>query len=144
MGGARGDLGCKAVLVAYRRAMQDEVPIVGLWHSGGARLAEGVLSLHAVGEIFHIMTQASGRLPQISVVPGPAAAGAAYGPALTAAVILGPAGRILFPRPAVVPPATGPALDLLRLRRPAPPPPRSPAPPPPPPPHPPAHPPPPP
>src|SRR3546814_13530964 len=73
MGGAMGDLGCKAVLVAYRRAMQDEVPIVGLWHSGGARLAEGVLSLHAVGEIFHIMTQASGRIPQISVVLGPAA-----------------------------------------------------------------------
>src|SRR3546814_4672165 len=77
MGGAMGDLGCKAVLVAYRRAMQDEVPIVGLWHSGGARLAEGVLSLHAVGEIFHIMTQASGRIPQISVVLGPAAGGAA-------------------------------------------------------------------
>src|SRR3546814_17836405 len=53
MGGAMGDLGCKAVLVAYSRAMQDEVPIVGLWHSGGARLAEGVLSLHAEGEIFH-------------------------------------------------------------------------------------------
>src|SRR3546814_5766442 len=90
------------VLVAYRRAMQVEVPIVGLWHSGGARLAEGVLSLHAVGEIFHIMTQASGRIPQISVVLGPAAGGAAYGPALTDVVILGPEGRIFVTGPDVV------------------------------------------
>ena len=53
------------------------------------RLAEGVLSLHAVGQIFHAMTQASGQVPQISVVLGPAAGGAAYGPALTDIVILG-------------------------------------------------------
>jgi len=65
---------------AYERAIADQAPIVGLWHSGGARLAEGVLSLHAVGLIFHAMTQASGKVPQISVVLGPAAGGAAYGP----------------------------------------------------------------
>ena len=40
------------------------------WHSGGARLGDGVLSLHGVGEIFHAMTQASGKIPQISVVLG--------------------------------------------------------------------------
>jgi acetyl-CoA/propionyl-CoA carboxylase carboxyl transferase subunit len=39
-----------------------------------------VLSLHAVGRIFQAMTQASGKIPQISVVLGPAAGGAAYGP----------------------------------------------------------------
>ncbi len=49
MGGAMGDEGCKVVVAAYQRALTDRVPIVGLWHSGGARLAEGVLSLHAVG-----------------------------------------------------------------------------------------------
>ena len=43
--------------------MTDGVPIIGLWHSGGARLAEGVLSLHAVGRIFQVMTQASGQDP---------------------------------------------------------------------------------
>ena len=68
-----GDVGCRVVVDAYHRAMTDGVPIIGLWHSGGARLAEGVLSLHAVGRIFHAMTQASGRIPQISVVLGPAA-----------------------------------------------------------------------
>src|SRR5690349_1670723 len=94
MGGAMGDQGCRVVVDAYHRAMTDRVPIIGLWHSGGARLAEGVLSLHAVGRIFQVMTQASGRIPQISVVLGPAAGGAAYGPALTDIVILGPEGRI--------------------------------------------------
>ena len=49
MGGAMGDVGCRVVVDAYHRAMTDGVPIIGLWHSGGARLAEGVLSLHAVG-----------------------------------------------------------------------------------------------
>src|SRR6266699_604328 len=51
-GGAMGDVGCKAILVAYEKALAEEVPVVGLYHSGGARLAEGVLSLHAVGRVF--------------------------------------------------------------------------------------------
>ena len=82
-GGAMGTAGCAAIVAAYSEALARGVPIVGLWHSGGARLAEGVASLHAVGTVFAAMTQASGRVPQISVVLGPAAGGAAYGPALT-------------------------------------------------------------
>ena len=82
-GGAMGEAGCRVILAAYERALADGVPVVGLWHSGGARLREGVVSLHAVGEVFAIMTRASGRVPQISVVIGAAAGGAAYGPALT-------------------------------------------------------------
>jgi len=105
---------------AYERALADSVPIVGLWHSGGARLAEGVLSLHAVGLIFHAMTQASGRIPQISVVLGPAAGGAAYGPALTDVVILGPEGRIFVTGPDVVRSVTGEDVDMLRLGGPEP------------------------
>src|SRR3546814_11769893 len=93
MGGAMGLVGCKHVVAAYERALADGAPSIGLWHSGGARLAEGVLSLHAVGRIFQAMTQASGTIPQISVVLAPAAGGAAYGPALTDIVVLGPAGR---------------------------------------------------
>ena len=44
MGGAMGVAGCDVVVQAYERAMRDRVPILGIWHSGGARLAEGVLS----------------------------------------------------------------------------------------------------
>ncbi len=120
MGGAMGAVGCKVVVRAYERALADQVPIIGLWHSGGARLAEGVLSLHAVGEIFHIMTQASGKVPQISVVLGPAAGGAAYGPALTDVVILGPEGRIFVTGPDVVRSVTGEDVDMLRLGGPEP------------------------
>ncbi len=120
MGGAMGHEGCKVVVRAYERALADEAPIVGLWHSGGARLAEGVLSLHAVGLIFHIMTQASGKVPQISVVLGPAAGGAAYGPALTDVVILGPEGRIFVTGPDVVRSVTGEDVDMLRLGGPEP------------------------
>ncbi|MEJ7707636.1 MAG: carboxyl transferase domain-containing protein, partial [Nocardioidaceae bacterium] len=120
MGGAMGHEGCKVVVHAYQRALADEAPIVGLWHSGGARLAEGVLSLHAVGLIFHAMTQASGKIPQISVVLGPAAGGAAYGPALTDVVILGPEGRIFVTGPDVVRSVTGEDVDMLRLGGPEP------------------------
>ena len=120
MGGAMGDLGCRVVVDAYHRAMTDRIPIIGLWHSGGARLAEGVLSLHAVGRIFQVMTQASGRIPQISVVLGPAAGGAAYGPALTDVVILGPEGRIFVTGPDVVRSVTGEDVDMLRLGGPEP------------------------
>lgn len=119
-GGAMGVEGCKVVVKAYDRALVDGVPIVGLWHSGGARLAEGVVSLHAVGEVFAIMTRASGVVPQISIVIGAAAGGAAYGPALTDIVILGPDGRIFVTGPDVVRSVTGENVDALRLGGPEP------------------------
>ncbi|WP_375432793.1 acyl-CoA carboxylase subunit beta [uncultured Friedmanniella sp.] len=115
MGGAMGMQGCDVVVQAYQRAMRDQIPILGIWHSGGARLAEGVLSLHAVGLIFHAMTQASGKIPQISIVLGFAAGGAAYGPALTDVVILAPEGRIFVTGPDVVRSVTGEDVDMLRL-----------------------------
>jgi len=115
MGGAMGVDGCEVVVQAYRQAMIERIPIIGIWHSGGARLAEGVLSLHAVGLIFHAMTQASGKIPQISVVLGAAAGGAAYGPALTDVVIIAPTGRIFVTGPDVVRSVTGEDVDMLRL-----------------------------
>ncbi|PRY63752.1 acetyl-CoA/propionyl-CoA carboxylase carboxyl transferase subunit [Knoellia remsis] len=120
MGGAMGVAGCKVILAAYERALADGVPVVGIWHSGGARLPEGVVSLHAVGEVFAIMTRASGKIPQISVVVGAAAGGAAYGPALTDIVVLGPEGRIFVTGPDVVRSVTGEAVDALRLGGPEP------------------------
>ena len=119
-GGAMGTAGCAAIVAAYAEALSRGVPIVGLWHSGGARLAEGVASLHAVGTVFAAMTQASGRVPQISVVLGPAAGGAAYGPALTDIVILSGQGRIFVTGPDVVRSVTGEEVDMERLGGPEP------------------------
>jgi acetyl-CoA/propionyl-CoA carboxylase carboxyl transferase subunit len=119
-GGAMGTAGCAAIVGAYAEAVSRGVPIVGLWHSGGARLAEGVASLHAVGTVFAAMTAVSGRVPQISVVLGPAAGGAAYGPALTDIVILSGQGRIFVTGPDVVRSVTGEDVDMERLGGPEP------------------------
>jgi acetyl-CoA/propionyl-CoA carboxylase carboxyl transferase subunit len=114
-GGAMGSEGCLAIVAAYDRALADSCPVVGLWHSGGARLREGVESLDGVGRVFAAMTRASGRVPQISVVLGPAAGGAAYGPALTDVVIMAPDGRIFVTGPEVVRSVTGEDVDMERL-----------------------------
>jgi acetyl-CoA/propionyl-CoA carboxylase carboxyl transferase subunit len=119
-GGAMGGSGCGVIVAAYAEALSRGVPIIGLWHSGGARLAEGVASLHGVGTVFAAMTAASGRVPQISVVLGPAAGGAAYGPALTDIVILSQSGRIFVTGPDVVRSVTGEDVDMERLGGPEP------------------------
>ena len=114
-GGAMGNEGCRAIITAYDRAFADSSPVIGLWHSGGARLREGVLSLDGVGRVFAAMTRASGKVPQISVVLGPAAGGAAYGPALTDIVIMAPAGRIFVTGPEVVKSVTGEDVNMETL-----------------------------
>jgi acetyl-CoA/propionyl-CoA carboxylase carboxyl transferase subunit len=115
MGGAMGTEGCEAIVHAYEHALRERLPIIGLWHSGGARLAEGVESLHAVGSVFAVKTRASGIIPQISVVLGPAAGGAAYGPALTDIVILSESGKIFVTGPDVVKSVTGEEIDMAGL-----------------------------
>jgi acetyl-CoA/propionyl-CoA carboxylase carboxyl transferase subunit len=120
MGGAMGVEGCQYVVDAIDAAVRERVPVIGLWHSGGARLAEGVVALDGVGQVFAAMVRASGRVPQISVVLGPAAGGAAYGPALTDIVIMSKAGRIFVTGPEVVRSVTGEQVDMERLGGPEP------------------------
>ncbi|GAA4567503.1 acyl-CoA carboxylase subunit beta [Planotetraspora kaengkrachanensis] len=119
-GGAMGAEGCEHIVHAYDVAVRERVPVIGVWHSGGARLAEGVESLHSVGRVFAVMTKASGVVPQISVVVGPAAGGAAYGPALTDIVVLADNGRIFVTGPDVVRSVTGEQIDMAALGGPEP------------------------
>ena len=119
-GGALGAAEGAVIVDAYAIAMKEQCPIVGIWHSGGARLQEGIGALKPFGDIFRVMTHASGKIPQVSVVLGPAAGGGAYGPALTDIVILGPEGRIFVTGPDVVRSVTGEDVDMLRLGGPEP------------------------
>ncbi|NDD90951.1 methylmalonyl-CoA carboxyltransferase, partial [bacterium] len=64
-------------------ALKSGVPVIGLNDSGGARIQEGVESLGGYAEIFWRNTQASGVVPQISVILGPCAGGAVYSPSIT-------------------------------------------------------------
>ncbi|WP_412540032.1 carboxyl transferase domain-containing protein [Longispora sp. K20-0274] len=120
MGGAMGTDGCQHTVEAIDTAVRERIPVIGIWHSGGARLPEGVTALDGVGQVFAAMVRASGRVPQISVVLGPAAGGGAYGPALTDIVIMSDTGRIFVTGPEVVRSVTGEQVDMERLGGPEP------------------------
>ena len=115
MGGAIGVAGCAHIAAAIDTARSEQLPVVGIWQSGGARLNEGVAALEGVGRIFAAKVRASGRIPQLSVVLGPAAGGAAYGPALGDVVIMTSAGRILVTGPDVVRSVTGEDVTMESL-----------------------------
>ncbi|WP_185089197.1 acyl-CoA carboxylase subunit beta [Nonomuraea muscovyensis] len=119
MGGALGWPGCERIVTAIDTAVREDVPVIGLWHSGGARLADGVESMDGVGRVFAAITRASGRVPQISVILGPAAGAAAYGPALTDVVVMTQAGRMFVTGPDVVRKVTGEDIDMEALGGPA-------------------------
>ncbi|MCF8301823.1 MAG: acyl-CoA carboxylase subunit beta [Bacteroidales bacterium] len=82
-GGSLGYMHAKKITKIMDHAMKLKIPIIGINDSGGARIQEGVNSLAGYGEIFFRNTQASGVIPQISVILGPCAGGAVYSPALT-------------------------------------------------------------
>jgi propionyl-CoA carboxylase beta chain len=87
-GGSLGEVAGEKIIKVMELALKTGVPIIGLLDSGGARIQEGVVALGKYGEIFRLNTAASGVIPQISVILGPAAGGAVYGPALTDFVIM--------------------------------------------------------
>jgi acetyl-CoA/propionyl-CoA carboxylase carboxyl transferase subunit len=117
--GAMGAGNCAIIVAAYQHALAHGLPIVGLWHSGGARLQDGIGSLHAVAGVFAVMTRASGRIPQLSVVLGSAAGGAAYGPALTDVIIMAPSARVFITGPDIIRTVTGEEIDADSLGGPA-------------------------
>lgn len=97
-------------------AMRNGVPIVGLIDSGGARIQEGIKSLAAYAEIFRRNAQYSGVIPQISVMLGPCAGGAAYSPALTDFVIMSENTSFMFiTGPDVIRTVTGEQVDANSL-----------------------------
>ena len=82
-GGALSEAHAQKICKIQDMAVQNGAPIIGINDSGGARIQEGVGSLAGYAEVFQRNIEASGVIPQISVIMGPCAGGAVYSPAMT-------------------------------------------------------------
>src|SRR5215213_9326609 len=87
-GGSLGEVYGEKIVKILDFALKTGCPLIGLNEGGGARIQEGVVSLGLYGEIFRRNTHASGVIPQISLIMGPAAGGHVYSPALTDFVVM--------------------------------------------------------
>ncbi len=87
-GGSLGEVFAEKVCKVMDLAVRTGRPCIGINDSGGARIQEGVVSLAGYANIFHRNVQASGVIPQISVIVGPCTGGAVYSPAITDFIVM--------------------------------------------------------
>ena len=112
MGGSFGEVAGQKVSHIMDLAMDAGVPVIGINDGGGARIQEGIYSLYAYGEVFFRNSQASGVVPQISVILGPCAGGAVYSPALQDFIIMAESiGNMYITGPEVIKTVTGEVVD---------------------------------
>ncbi len=115
-GGALGEMHSRKICRAMDLAAANGSPIVGMLDSGGARIQEGVRSLGGYAEIFKRNAQYSGVVPQISLILGPCAGGAAYSPAVTDIIIMVEKQSFMFlTGPQVIKTVTGEETDFESL-----------------------------
>ena len=115
-GGALGEMQGKKIARLMDLAASTGCPIIGMIDSGGARIQEGVYSLGAYAEIFKRNAIYSGVVPQISLIMGPCAGGAAYSPAVTDLVIMVDKQSFMFlTGPQVIKSVTGEDVDFESL-----------------------------
>jgi acetyl-CoA carboxylase carboxyltransferase component len=88
LGGSLGEAFAEKICKVMDLALRTGSPLIGINDSGGARIQEGVVSLGGYAEIFWRNVQASGVIPQISLIAGPCAGGAVYSPAITDFIIM--------------------------------------------------------
>ncbi|MFX1312195.1 MAG: acyl-CoA carboxylase subunit beta [Promethearchaeota archaeon] len=116
LGGTLGKVHAQKICKVMDLALKMGYPIIGLIDSGGARIQEGVDALAGLGEIFYRNVRASGIIPQISVILGTSAGGAAYTPALTDFIIMGGKNSFMFiTGPQVVNSVTGESISISEL-----------------------------
>ena len=107
-GGSVGKVHAAKICECLRGALRTGLPVVGFNDSGGARIQEGVEALSGYGQIFYTNTLLSGVVPQISVIAGPCAGGAAYSPALTDFIVMvEESAKMFIAGPDVIKAATG-------------------------------------
>ncbi|WP_411277597.1 acyl-CoA carboxylase subunit beta [Gaiella sp.] len=95
-GGSLSEVFAEKICKVMDIAVKVGCPVVGINDSGGARIQEGVVSLAGYAEIFWRNVQASGVVPQISLVLGPCAGGAVYSPAITDFVLMAEGTSYMF------------------------------------------------
>jgi propionyl-CoA carboxylase beta chain len=116
LGGSFSEVQGQKVAKIMDLAMEAGVPMISLNDSVGARIQEGVYSLAAYSELFWRNTQASGVIPQISVMLGPCAGGSVYSPGLTDFVIMTKgASQMFITGPEVIKTVTSEEIDLETL-----------------------------
>jgi propionyl-CoA carboxylase beta chain len=97
-------------------ALKNGMPLIGISDSGGARIQEGVSALSGYGRIFRLNTRSSGVIPQISLILGPCAGGAAYSPALTDfTVMVNETSHMFITGPDVIKTVTGEEVGMEEL-----------------------------
>lgn len=107
-GGSLGEMHARKIARLMDLALRTGVPVVGLIDSGGARIQEGINALDGYGQIFFRNSCASGVIPQISAIMGPAAGGAVYSPAMTDFVFMVKnTSRMYITGPSVIKAVTG-------------------------------------
>lgn len=88
VGGSLGIMHAQKIAGTLQQCMQLGIPFVGINDSGGARIQEGVQSLSGYAKVFNMNVQASGVIPQLTIISGPCAGGASYSPALCDFIIM--------------------------------------------------------
>jgi propionyl-CoA carboxylase beta chain len=108
LGGSLGEVFAEKICKVMDLAVRTGCPMIGINDSGGARIQEGVVSLGGYAEIFWRNVQASGVIPQISLVAGPCAGGAVYSPAITDFIIMAEKiGQMFITGPEIIKTVTG-------------------------------------
>ena len=116
LGGTLGKVEGDKIVDLIDRGIRMRIPIVGIQDSGGARIQEGVVALAQYGRIFKKTCEASGLVPQISIILGPCAGGAVYQPALTDFIVMTRENSHMFVTgPDVVAATTGEKVTLDEL-----------------------------
>jgi propionyl-CoA carboxylase beta chain len=115
-GGAVGRIHAKKICDLMDLALEAGMPVVGVNDSGGARIQEGVDSLSGYGQIFYKNVLLSGVVPQIAIIAGPCAGGAAYSPALADFLIMTrERAQMFICGPDVIKAATGEQVELAQF-----------------------------
>ncbi len=107
VGGSAGEVHSLKVAQMMDAALKSGTPFVFINDSGGARVQEGIDSLHGYGAVFHTNVKLSGAVPQVSIIAGPCAGGAAYSPALTDFIIQTRKAHMFITGPGVIKQVTG-------------------------------------